>query len=99
MALLELDGVRVVVTSHTAVGNDPIFSEALGVDLSTVPTIVVKVRSSFPVTYDEYVERENMLFINTPGRTSPILHRMPFQHLPRPVHPLDTDVTWTNPLG
>jgi hypothetical protein len=37
--------------------------------------------------------------VDTPGRTSPILPRMPFQHLPRPVHPLDTDVTWTNPLG
>jgi len=99
MALLELGGIRVVVTSHTAVGNDPIFSEALGVDLAAVRTIVVKVRSSFPVAYDEFVESENMLFVDTPGRTSPMLHRMPFQHLPRPVHPLDTDFDWINPLS
>ncbi len=99
MALLDVDGVQVVVTSHTAVGNDPIFAEALGVDFSTVRTIVVKVRSSFPVAYDEFVVAKNMLFIDTPGRTSPMLDRMPFRHLPRPVHPLDTNVTWTNPLG
>ena len=99
MALLELDGVRVVVTSHTAVGNDPIFSEALGVDLSAIRTIVVKVRSSFPVAYDEFVDSEHMLFVDTPGRTSPMLDRMPFEHLPRPVYPLDTDFDWTNPLA
>jgi len=99
MALLDLGGVQVVVTSHTAVGNDPIFSEALGVDLSTVQTIVVKVRSSFPVAYDEFVAPEHMLFVDTPGRTSPMLHRMPFERLPRPVHPLDDNFDWTNPLA
>ena len=99
MALLEVAGMRVVVTSRGAVGNDPIYSEALGVDLAKVRTIVVKVRSSFPVAYDEFVDRENMLFIDTPGRTSPMLERMPFERLPRPVHPLDDDVNWSNPLA
>ena len=80
------------------VGNDPIYSEALGVDLSEVRTIVVKVRSAFPVAYDEFVEPENMLFVDTPGRTSPMLERMPFERLPRPVYPLDEGFEWTNPL-
>lgn len=99
MALLELDGVRVVVTSRAAVGNDPIYSEALGVDLGAMRTIVVKVRSSFPPAYDEFVARENMLFVDTPGRTSPMLSRMPFERLPRPVYPLDRGFAWTNPLA
>lgn len=99
MALLELDGVRVVVTTYGAVGNDPIFSEALGVDLAAVQTIVVKVRSSFPPAYDEFVAPENMLFVDTPGRTSPMLERMPLEHLPRPVYPLDTGFDWSNPLA
>jgi len=98
MALLDLGGVQVIATSYTAVGNDPIFSEALGVDLATVRTIVVKVRSSFPVAYDEYVAPENMLFVDTPGRTSPMLHRLPFERLPRPVYPLDEGFDWVNPL-
>ena len=59
----------------------------------------MNVRSSFPVAYDEFVEPENMLFVDTPGRTSPILDRMPFERLPRPVYPLDTDFAWTNPLA
>ncbi len=99
MALLEVDGVRVVVTSRAAVGNDPVYSEALGVDLSEVRTIVVKVRSSFPPAYDEFVRAEHMLFVDTPGRTSPVLERMPFTRLPRPVQPLDDDVEWSNPLA
>ncbi len=99
MALLDLGGVRVVVTSRAAVGNDPIYSEALGVDLATVRTIVVKVRSSFPPAYDEFVDHENMLFVDTPGRTSPMLHRMPFENLPRPVYPLDEGFDWVNPLS
>jgi len=98
MALLDLGGVKVVVTSYTAVGNDPIFSEALGVDLAEVQTIVVKVRSSFPPAYDEFVTPENMLFVDTPGRTSPMLERMPLENLPRPVYPLDQGFEWTNPL-
>lgn len=98
MVLLDLGGVKVVVTSYTAVGNDPIFSEALGVDLAEVQTIVVKVRSSFPPAYDEFVTPENMLFVDTPGRTSPMLERMPLENLPRPVYPLDQGFEWTNPL-
>ncbi len=98
MALLDLGGVQVVVTSRAAVGNDPVYSEALGIDLATVRTIVVKVRSSFPVAYDEFVQPEDMIFVDTPGRTSPMLHRMPFTRLPRPVHPLDDGFGWTNPL-
>lgn len=98
MTLLELGGVRVIATSYTAVGNDPVFSEALGVDLADVQVIVVKVRSSFPVAYDEFVKPENMLFVDTPGRTSPMLERMPFERLPRPVYPLDTGFDWSNPL-
>jgi len=99
MALLDLGGVQVVVTSRAAVGNDPIYSEALDVDLATVRTIVVKVRSSFPVAYDEYVQPHDMLFVDTPGRTSPMLDRMPFTRLPRPVYPLDHGFSWDNPLS
>ena len=61
--------------------------------------IVVKVRSSFPPAYDEFVQPDNMHFIDTPGRTSPMLQRMPFQRLPRPVYPLDEGFEWTNPLS
>ncbi len=99
MARLDLGGVEVVATSRAAVGNDPIYSEALGIDLADVRTIVVKVRSSFPVAYDEYVRPDNMIFVDTPGRTSPMLHRMPFTRLPRPVYPLDQGFAWSNPLA
>jgi microcystin degradation protein MlrC len=98
MALLDLGGVQVVVISRRVVGNDPIYAEVLGVDLSTVRSIVVKVRSSFPVGFDEFIAEENIHFVDTPGRTSPMLSRMPLEHIPRPVYPLDSGFDWTNPL-
>ncbi len=81
--LVDLGGVQVESSSRTAVGNDPVCSEALRSDLATVRTIVAEVRSSFPPAHDEFVQSENMLFVDTPGRTSPMLYRMPFTRLPR----------------
>jgi microcystin degradation protein MlrC len=98
MALLDIGGVQVLLISRRVVGNDPIYAESLGVDLSTVRSIVVKVRSSFPVGFDEFITAENIHFVDTPGRTSPMLSRMPFENLPRPVYPLDSGFAWNNPL-
>lgn len=98
MARLDLGGVEVVVISRRVVGNDPIYAEVLGIDLSKVRSVVVKVRSSFPVGFDEFITAENIHFVDTPGRTSPMLKRMPFENLPRPVYPLDSGFTWDNPL-
>ena len=98
MALLDLGGVQVLLVSRRVVGNDPIYAEVLGIDLSKVRSIVVKVRSSFPVGFDEFIASENIHFVDTPGRTSPMLKRMPFENLPRPVYPLDSGFDWENPL-
>ena len=98
MALLDLGGVQVVVVSRRVVGNDPIYGEVLGIDFSEIRSIVVKVRSSFPVGFDEFIAAENIHFVDTPGRTSPMLKRMPFENLPRPVYPLDSGFDWQNPL-
>jgi len=98
MALLDLGGVQVLLVSRRVVGNDPIYAEVLGINLSKVRSIVVKVRSSFPVGFDEFIASENIHFVDTPGRTSPMLKRMPFENLPRPVYPLDSGFDWKNPL-
>ena len=98
MALLDIGGVQVLLVSQRVVANDPIYAESLGIDLSKVRTIVVKVRSSFPVGFDEFIKPENIHFVDTPGRTSPMLKRMPFENLPRPVYPLDSGFEWENPL-
>jgi hypothetical protein len=33
--------------------------------------------------------------VDTPGLTSPVLERLAFKGLPRPVFPLDADAKWT----
>jgi len=36
-----------------------------------------------------------VLEVDTPGLTSPVLERLEFKGLPRPVFPLDVDAVWT----
>ena len=36
-----------------------------------------------------------MIEVDTPGLTSPVLERLQFKGLPRPVFPLDLDAEWT----
>ena len=98
MVLLEVGPLLVSVTERRTQCNDPVFVEALGVDLSSLRSLVVKLRATFRVAFDEVFAPRDMLMIDTPGRTSPMLARLPFQRLPRPVHPLDDKVEWVNPL-
>lgn len=97
MALLQVGGLQVALTERRTQFNDPIFLESLNVDLSSLRGLVVKLRATFRVAYDAEFAPEDMLFVDTPGRTSPMLSRLPWKHLPRPVYPLDRDFDWSLP--
>ncbi len=99
MARLRLDELEVIVTERRTQFNDPVFLEALGVDIRLLRGLVVKLRATFRAAFDQYFRLEDMLMVDTPGRTTPMLHRLPFRHLPRPVLPLDKNVQWSNPLA
>ncbi len=94
MALLDVGGVRVAVASRRVQCADPAFLEALGIDLATVRCLVVKSRGHFRGGYDEYVVGDQIIEVDAPGLTSPVLSRYPWKNLPRPVIPLDDGVTW-----
>lgn len=98
-ALLKLDEMFVTVTERRAQCNDPVYLEALGVDLSSLRGLVVKLRATFRNAFDEDFAPDDMLFVDTPGRTSPMLSRLPFERLPRPVLPLDEGVEWAWPCA
>jgi microcystin degradation protein MlrC len=94
MALLDVGGVRVAVASSRVQCADPAFLETLGVDLRAVRCLVVKSRGHFRGGFDEYVVGEQIVEVDAPGLTSPVLGRFDWQRLPRPVLPLDDGVTW-----
>jgi len=96
-ALLDLGGIAVVVISIRTQCADPVFFEMMGVDIAAARTVVVKSRGHFRAGFDEFFASDQVVEVDAPGLTSPILSRFDFKHLPRPIFPIDTDVDWRPP--
>ena len=94
-ALLELGGVRVAVISQRQQLIDPAQLDVLGVDLATVHTLVVKSRGHFRAAFEGFASPERILEVDCPGLSTPNLKTLPWTRMPRPIYPIDNDVTWT----
>lgn len=95
--LLELGSMMVVVVSHPIMWPDPELLRTMGLNIGEIRTLVLKCRSSYRAVFEEYFAREMMIEVDTPGRTSPVLTRYTWKHLPRPVYPIDRDFEWRVP--
>jgi microcystin degradation protein MlrC len=95
-AALGLDGITVVVVSRRVQCADPAFFEAFGLDIAKARVVQVKSRGHFRGGFDEFFRHEQVIEVDTPGLTSPMLSHFAWKHLPRPVIPLDPHVTWPN---
>jgi len=93
-ALLDLGGIRVAVVSIRTQCADPVFLEMFGEDISQARVVVVKSRGHFRAGFDEIFGDEQVVEVDAPGLTSPVLSRFDFKHLPRPMYPIDTAVKW-----
>ena len=96
-AALRVGGVTVVVISHRVQCADPVFFEMMGLDIGRARSVVVKSRGHFRGGFDEFFGPEQIVEVDLPGLTSPILNRFTWSRLPRPVIPLDEDVEWRPP--
>ena len=96
-AALEVGGVTVVVISHRVQCADPIFFEMMGLDIGRARSVVVKSRGHFRGGFDEFFGPDQIVEVDLPGLTSPMLNRFEWQRLPRPVIPLDDNVEWRPP--
>jgi len=92
---LQIGGVTVVCVSKRKQCADPVFFEMHGLDIRAARTVVVKSRGHFRGGFDEFFPPERVIEVDTPGLTSPVLERLEFKGLPRPVFPLDADAQWT----
>src|SRR5271163_2287748 len=98
-AALKVGGITVVVVSHRVQCADPVFFEMMGLDIGRARSIVVKSRGHFRGGFDEFFGPEQIVEVDLPGLTSPMLNRFTWTRLPRPVIPLDEGVDWQPPLG
>jgi microcystin degradation protein MlrC len=92
---LRIGGITVVCVSKRKQCADPVFFEMHGLDIAAARTVVVKSRGHFRGGFDEFFPPERVIEVDTPGLTSPVLERLDFKGLPRPVFPLDADASWT----
>ncbi|WP_249680628.1 M81 family metallopeptidase [Roseococcus pinisoli] len=90
-AWIQIDGISVVVISQRTQCADPAFLEHLGIDVGKARAVVVKSRGHFRGGFDEFFRHEQVVEVDAPGLTSPILTRFDWKKLPRPVLPIDQD--------
>jgi microcystin degradation protein MlrC len=91
-ALLEIDNVRLVVSENVGVaGNHPSVYRSLGLEPATAKIAVVKTASNF-----QYYADMTSLVVRADsfGHTMSQLEKFNWQHLPRPIYPLDELPTW-----
>ena len=98
-AALRIGGITVVVITHRTQCADPAFFEHLGLDIGRARAVVVKSRGHFRGGFDEFFRYEQIVEVDCPGLTSPILSRFPWTKLPRPVLPLDPETRWPGPAA
>ncbi|HEY8289161.1 MAG TPA: MlrC C-terminal domain-containing protein, partial [Acetobacteraceae bacterium] len=94
-AALRIAGVTVVVIGNRFQCADPMFFEAFGLDIAAARVAVVKSRGHFRGGFDEFFRHEDVVEVDAPGLTSPILSRFDWKYLPRPVLPIDETASWT----
>jgi microcystin degradation protein MlrC len=57
----------------------------------------VKSRGHFRGGFDEFFRHDQVIEVDAPGLTSPVLSRFAWKHMPRPVLPIDDTAAWTPP--
>lgn len=95
-ALLKIDGIQVAVVSRRHQCADPVFLERLGIDLATVRILMIKSRGHFRAGFDEHFSPEQIVEVDAPGLTTPVITKLNLSRVPRPVFPLDQDMSWSS---
>jgi microcystin degradation protein MlrC len=96
---LQIGGITAVCVSRRKQCADPVFFEMHDLDIAAARTVVVKSRGHFRGGFDEFFPPERVIEVDTPGLTSPVLERLQFKGLPRPVFPLDPEAKWTRQVA
>ena len=79
-AVLDVEGVRVIVTSRIGAANDPAFFAAHGIELSAVRLLCVKAKNHFRAAFETLCTE--IIDVDCPGPASADLRSLPFRHAP-----------------
>ncbi len=94
-AALRFGGITAVVITDRTQTADPVFFHMFGLDIGAARTVVVKSRGHFRAGFSGWFPPAQVFEVDTAGLTSPVHDRWPFEFLPRPNFPMDTETRWT----
>jgi microcystin degradation protein MlrC len=86
---LRFGGIDVGVSSHPVQCADDDTLRHAGLDVDAARVVVVKSRGHFRAGFDHLFTPDQIIEVGAPGVATPELHTVAWQHLPRPVFPLD----------
>ncbi len=92
-AVVRVDGVNLVLTSKKTMPGDLQQLKSVGIDPARQKIIVVKAAVRWRGGYAPITK--HAIDVDTPGLGSVNLESFPFQHLRRPIFPLDPETSWT----
>ena len=86
-ALIECDGLAVLVTERPACTFDPAVFEHVGLDPASADVIVVRSANLFRAGWG--TRADGAVLLDLPGASTPRLDRLPFVRATRPLYPVD----------
>lgn len=86
-AVIESDGVKLVVTSTRIACNDADVFRSVGLDPADTPVLLIKSRGHFRASFEPLAR--TVIEVDAPGAANPNLDRYHFRRVPRPIWPLD----------
>ncbi|MDP2950183.1 MAG: MlrC C-terminal domain-containing protein, partial [Chloroflexota bacterium] len=91
-AVVVSGGVEIIVNERRFQPVDPEVARSVGIDPAHRKIVVLKSAVHYRASYEPIAAE--IVEVDGPGLASPNLARFSFQHIRRPVFPLDADVNW-----
>lgn len=92
-AWLRHRGIDLLVTGRPITANDPNLFRHLGIELGAYEMLVLKVKNHFRAAIEPLVG--DIIAVDAPGVATNDFRTLPFQHLPEPMWPLETEFGFT----
>jgi microcystin degradation protein MlrC len=86
-AVIDVDGIEVILTERSHAPNDPEVYRRHGIEPKDKKILVLKSRGHFRAAYEPF-SRE-VIEVDAPGITTPNLSWFTYENVPRPLWPLD----------
>jgi microcystin degradation protein MlrC len=86
-AVIDIDGIEVILTERSHAPNDPEIYRRNGIEPRDKKILLLKSRGDFRAAYEPF--SKEVIEVDGPGLTSPNLKRFTYSNIPRPIWPFD----------